>query len=401
MKKSFDTNRVIHVIGLAATRATDEFSRISFTSIIRTFSSMMKTNGYHVIFYGVEGDEVDCSELVECFSADEFNTFFCCEKPHLFNSIESPRKVEGIHEFYRRCKEEIEKRIQQKEIVADTMGNTKYWIENIPDIIPVDFHVGHPNPNALYKVFPSMSWRAFYYGLQYADKKKIQDWKDPIPAYWTDAVIYHYVDPLKFSFEPNHQEYVVFMGRLNFDKGLYQAITACEQLDIPIKIAGAFASTESKDSFLDYITDKPLIEFLGGAVDSNTRNEIVRQAKCFLCPTLYHEPFGMVAIEAMALGTPVIATNWGGFSETVVHGRTGYLVSYFSELINALRNIDTISPHDCRQWIETNFTPDVVYPFFDRYIQRVLSIEHAEKNRWMTAELDFGEPVSQILQYPW
>ncbi len=386
----------IHVISFANTRATDQYAHCSLTSLSRSFCRMMQLENYEILYYGKEGDDVECCELIECMSLKEFERYFCSNQDHNTHVSLHDSDSEGKIIFNKNVANALRERIQKPEIVIISISGIVPFIKEIPNAILMDAHVGHSCMLAKYNVFPSKSWRAFLYSRYNNSEVK----KSHTSPYWNDVVIYHYLDLNQYKLVQDKEDYAVFLGRLNFNKGVYQVITSCEELKIPLKIAGAFSAESEERKFLEFCKNKSYVEYLG-TIDIQEKINIVSKAKCLLCPTLYFEPFGMVAIEAMSLGTPVIATDWGGFAETVVHGKTGFLIGYHSELLNALKKVNDISPQDCREWVEANFNMDKTVHFYDRFIQRVESIETAEGNPWYTAELNDPNPISQALVYPW
>jgi glycosyltransferase involved in cell wall biosynthesis len=94
-------------------------------------------------------------------------------------------------------------------------------------------------------------------------------------------------------------------------------------------------------------------------------------AAAFWCPTIYFEPFGLIAIEAQCCGTPVICTDRGGFTETVLHGVTGYRCHTKTDAETAVANLGKIDPHVCRQWVMGNFTTDRAAEKYDEYFRKI------------------------------
>ena len=95
-----------------------------------------------------------------------------------------------------------------------------------------------------------------------------------------------------------------------------------------------------------------------GEVDHETKVELYRRARCTLFPIQWPEPFGLVMIESLACGTPVIALRHGSVPEVIEHGRTGFIVETVDEMVEAAKHIDEIDPAECRRAVETRFGSD-------------------------------------------
>jgi glycosyltransferase involved in cell wall biosynthesis len=105
----------------------------------------------------------------------------------------------------------------------------------------------------------------------------------------------------------------------------------------------------------------------------------MKDAKAILGPTYYVEPFGNMVAEGYFAGTPAITTDWGGFTETVVQGVTGFRCREFKEFVDAINNIDKIDPAVCRQWAMDNYSEDVVHKKFDNYFKKILASDFYRK----------------------
>lgn len=383
----------LHVLGLAHTRTHQAYSYCAFTTLTRYFCRMMKKQGYEIIFYGVEGSDVDCDEFVQCLSDSEYRKTYSDNENHKYQYRFNWQDGDAWPTFARNVEDELKRRIgNQKEMVIVGGGGYHSFAGNIPNTICVDPHVGHKGPWTKYRVFPSKTWRAFYYGLN--DEAMCKQQYPPV--YWNDAVIYHYLDMNEFEFNAVKQDFALFIGRLNQDKGVYEVMKACDDLGIPLYIAGA-NHPDTESIFLDQVSQYKKTEYLG-TLNVQERAQWMAKAKCVITPTLYNEPFGLVAIEAQACGTPVIATDWGGFCETVIDGTTGFRCSYFNDIKTALENIDLIDQGICRKWIHTNFNAELAGDLYKEYFERVFEIESTEGNAWYLASVK--RPLIQDLIIP-
>jgi glycosyltransferase involved in cell wall biosynthesis len=97
------------------------------------------------------------------------------------------------------------------------------------------------------------------------------------------------------------------------------------------------------------------------------------KARAIMGLTYYVEPFGNMVVEGMMSGTPAITTDWGGFTETVIHGETGFRCRNFSDVVSAIENIDKIDNRNCRNWAIANCDDEVIHPQFDSWL-KTLSI---------------------------
>lgn len=148
-----------------------------------------------------------------------------------------------------------------------------------------------------------------------------------IPELHYVATVYNGIDIAQFPPRTGNGNYLVWLGRITTKKGILETIKVAQALDLPLKIA-AFVDPVDQPFFDSKV--KPLlsdkIEFLG-QLNHEERAKLLGDAKVFLFPIKWQEPFGLVMVEAMATGTPVVAFDRGSVSEVVVDGKTGYVVS--------------------------------------------------------------------------
>lgn len=206
--------------------------------------------------------------------------------------------------------------------------------------------------------------------------------------------IYHGLDVANSSFEQNPSNYLLFMGRLVPEKGLHDAIAAVLKLNMQLKIGAQFPDNEKESLyFMEKIKpylNKPLINKLG-LVEGNEKENLYKQAKALLFPIGWEEPFGMVMIEAMACGTPIVGYNRGSVSEVVRDGVTGFIIDPDDEerpgkgswvikkqgvegLVEAIKRIGEIDRKNCRKHVEDNFTVDKMVENYEKVYKQILKI---------------------------
>jgi glycosyltransferase involved in cell wall biosynthesis len=153
-------------------------------------------------------------------------------------------------------------------------------------------------------------------------------------------------------------DYLVFLGRMSPDKGAHRAVSIALQAGLPLKIAGKCAEPAEQEYF-----DALVRPHLGGGreylgeVTHGEKVELLRCARATLFPIEWEEPFGLVMIESMACGTPVIATRWGAVPEVIRDRETGVIVDDWNDFQGALEAADELDPALMRREVEERFTP--------------------------------------------
>jgi len=183
--------------------------------------------------------------------------------------------------------------------------------------------------------------------------------RQPLPwLNWQDT-IYHGLPRKQYDFQPEPGEYLAFVGRTSAEKGLDHAIAIAERTGMPLKIAAKIDGSDRKyfESRIKPLLESPQVEFLG-EVGFPHKNDLLRGAAALLFPISWPEPFGIVMIEALACGTPVIAYREGSVPEIVEDQRTGFIVDDKEGAVNAVRYLPSIERTMCRRRFEERFTAD-------------------------------------------
>jgi glycosyltransferase involved in cell wall biosynthesis len=190
----------------------------------------------------------------------------------------------------------------------------------------------------------------------------------PLPMARFAGVAHNAIDVGCFPYREKKQDYALFMGRFARDKAPHLAIDAAERAGMRILLAGKTALPEEHEYFEHCIRPrlrKGWVEYVGEA-DALTKRDLFANARVLLMPLLWDEPFGLVMIEAMACGTPVIAFCRGAAPEVILPGVTGFLVDDEEEMAARIEAIDSIDPLACRMHVEQHFSPAALA---DRYLE--------------------------------
>jgi glycosyltransferase involved in cell wall biosynthesis len=173
--------------------------------------------------------------------------------------------------------------------------------------------------------------------------------------------------------KPHRGEYLLFLGRMNHEKGAHRAIAVAMELGLPLKLAGKVREPKEKEYFTEFVEPHlgDQIEYLG-EVNHGTKVELLQNARATLFPIEWEEPFGLVMIESMACGTPVIATRHGAVPEVIEDARSGVIVDHFREIPAALERADEIEPLECRRYVEECFAPERMVADYERAFEALL-----------------------------
>ncbi len=181
--------------------------------------------------------------------------------------------------------------------------------------------------------------------------------RKPLPfANWV-ATVYHGLPENLYAFHPSPGEYLAFLGRISPEKRVDRAIQIALRADMRLCIA-AKVDPVDREYFEERILpmlDHPLVEYVG-EIDEDEKNDFLGNAYALLFPIDWPEPFGLVMIEAMSCGTPVIAYRNGSVPEVMRHGETGFVVENLDQASAAVARIDEISRKHCRRVFEEHFS---------------------------------------------
>lgn len=214
---------------------------------------------------------------------------------------------------------------------------------------PFVYTVHHPLEAAFAKFYKNLP------EVNYVTISDFQRWQLSLPRLRT---IYHGIDLSDARVNDKNRSHLAFLGRIAPPKGTHLAIEIAEQSGIPLKIAGEIQPLNKSywDEKVKPQVDGKFIEYVG-QVGRPEKQELLGKAKALLFPIQWDEPFGLVLIEAMAYGTPVLAMPGGSVAEIVKEGVSGYIRRSVSDLAELARNMN-FDPHRVRAYAEENFSTE-------------------------------------------
>lgn len=217
--------------------------------------------------------------------------------------------------------------------------------------VPFVYTVHHPREAGL---------SDFYAYFPQVDYVTISDFQRSVESMPKMRTIHHGIRIEEYPLREKKQQYLSFIGRLAPVKGPHLAIEAAKKTGIPLKIAG-----EVQPMFRGYFEseikphlDGNFIEYIGEA-GLETKKEFLGNSMAMLFPIQWDEPFGLVMIEAMACGTPVIALRGGSVPEIVKDGVSGYVCENVDHMVERIRNL-ALAPAKVRDHVRQNFTAEVM-----------------------------------------
>lgn len=348
----------LHVPALPHTITGDpRFSACAFTGIVERFTAVMAARGHRVIHYGNAGSVVSKDvEHVEVFSsARQLKEFG--KKPWWGGTIrEFPWTRENFAAWNTIARRQIAKRAGPRDFVCIIGGRLQSTLADIPGTMGVEYSIGY-EPGGMFstdrRAFVSHAWRHYCLGAT-----------GQTTGSFTDAVIYPPVDPEGFLCSSRKAGYLLFLGHVMPSKGVNIAIEVARDANVRLLVAGGGQIPEKPEPWVEYL----------GVVRPGERRELLANAQAVLMPTTYVEPFGLVAIEAMMSGTPVITTDWGAFVETIDDGVTGFRCRRHAEFVRAVAAASSLSSSACRDHAMRLCAPERVAERYERWFGQIADL---------------------------
>jgi len=199
----------------------------------------------------------------------------------------------------------------------------------------------------------------YYNKINYVSISDYQ--RRPVPNVNWAGTVYHGMPKDLLLFTNNPEDYFLFLGRITKEKRPDIAINIAKRLGIKLKIAAKVdkVDVEYFEKEILPLMDSPFVEYVG-EVNDQQKESLLNGAIALLNTIDWPEPFGLVMIEALACGTPVITKRFGSTPEIIEHGNTGFICDTEYDFITAIKNIEKIDRKNCRKSFKTRFTSNIM-----------------------------------------
>ena len=194
----------------------------------------------------------------------------------------------------------------------------------------------------------------------------------PLPNINHAGTVYNGLTMDHYPISDERDEYLLFVGRISIEKGVHMAIEIAQQSDRELIIAAKLDKQDMpyyRDYVEPHLSDR--IRWIG-EVDEIERNKLMSRAFAFVHPVTWREPFGLVLIEAMACGCPVVAFEQGSIPEIVKPGMSGFVVQDVNTAVEALESIPNIDRNKCREYALTNFSAKAMTDGYENVYKQIL-----------------------------
>ena len=386
----------IHSPGIPHTETSKRYLPCAFTQKVYNGTGMFTDIGHTTFHYGAEGSTVRCTEHIPVTTHADFVKTYGDVDYWKVREFDHNTNSHVYKEFYKNTITELRKRIQPGDFLLCWWGmGHKPIVDAVADLNPivVEPGIGYPVTFAPYRVFESYSKLHLVKGqidARYQIYKKYKDTVPEIAAWdasqlvpythhdWQDDVIPNYFDPDDFQIPvPSHEDredFILFIGRLTRTKGLEVAMRVADKVGMPLYVAG-------QGDFKEGMGWEPYdcVKILG-TVDVHQRRDLIARARAGICASLFPEPFCGVHVEMGLGGLPVLTTDVGVFTETVIDGRNGWRCKEFNDFVIAMEHIRDIDPKICHD-MAMDYQMGRVVLRYQEYFERIHAA-HAADNFW-------------------
>lgn len=352
-------------VNLPHTETNKKYIACAYTQKLVKLAPQMMDRGYTVHIVGGENNETKCDFYHKAVSEEDRVRWFGNQNFHkeFFNITWGGNEPHWV-EMNQSAIEYIRPRIKTNDIICLIAGHCQKQIADaFPNHLSVEYGIGYDGVFSNYKVFESYSHMHYTYGKQ-----------DAFGGGYFDTVIHNYFDPIDFEFGDGSGDYLLWMGRFIESKGPHIAAEIAKRLDIQLLMAGQGAvqdedAVSNLDGSFKVSGDVKHV----GHVNAAERSDLMKNAKLTIVPTVYIEPFGGVSIESIMTGTPVLASDFGAFTETI-KPNVGRRFRTIGEGVAMAKECMTLNRADIRRHAVTNFSSRTASYKYDMYFQQLQTL---------------------------
>lgn len=349
-----------HVLSIPHTATSKDYLACAYTQKVLNLCLMLEMMGARFFHYGNEGATVQnhVTTIPPELYADVYGKYDW--HSNFFKFDQNDRVY--LH-YYRAAAEAIKARAGAINFILCPWGwGNKPVLDLLRDtdkqrFVAIESGIGYESTFSQFRVFESYAWLHHVYGMQ----------KEGNIRYY-DAVIPNYYDIRDFDFCNDKEDYVLYLGRLIPRKGIH----------IVMDLARLRPQTQflfaGQGNLQDFNPPSNCVHV--GYADLEKRRRLLAKARMLITPTVYHEPFGGVTVEALLSGTPIVTTDVGAFTETNLNGMTGFRFRTLAEANMAIDQVfeGVISSQFCRDYAVSNFSIDRVHRQYRDYFMRVSEV---------------------------
>jgi glycosyltransferase involved in cell wall biosynthesis len=317
--------------------------------VVSFLTEELVRRGHHVTLFA-SGDSVTAAQLVPC----------CPASLRL-----DPGSIDQFAHHIRML-EEVYRRASEFDVIHFNIDYMHFPLarrQGVPYVTTLHGRQDLPDLEPLYRTYSDAPL------VSISDSQR-----EPLPfANWVGTV-HHGLPAAPLTFHPGPGKYLAFLGRISREKRVDRAIELAKHVSMPIKIAAKVdrADREYFEAEIKPLLDDPLVDFVG-EINESQKDEFLGNAAALLFPIDWPEPFGLVMIEAMACGTPIVAFRRGSVPEVMKDGVSGYIVSDMDQARSATERVLSLSRAGCREYFEQRFTVERMAADYEKVYHGLVS----------------------------
>lgn len=400
-----------HVLAVPHTITSPKYSACAFTQKVLKFCKMMTDRGHTVFHYGHARSEVKCTKHISVIDDSVLEMAYGAQNWHA-NSFEHNTSDVAHRHFNTEATIAVGLHKEPGDflLLFWGSGHAETGHAHSKDLLIVEPGIGSHNALvAPFCVFESYAVMHHVYGKfnmsprffdavvpNYFDPDDFIDATGPKESIIRNIELFVHQRtekahansvPLETALKVAHgallgsgdRPYALMIARLIPMKGVQLAIEACKAAGLKLIIAGQGRLKDCVGPKCEYTEGPPELAFKDAAVshigylEPRERAILIAGAKCLLAPTLYSEPFAGVNVEAQMSGVPVVTTDWGAYSETVLHGVTGFRCRTIDHFVWALNNVEALLRPRIKAW-SSNYTLIKVATMYEEYFNMLLTV---------------------------